>query len=122
MSKKERSFSMQSTVQNGLTSWLLPSGTILPATAQADRFGGCVEFRSPDRPISAHTLRFPPAAGLSSASSKLFSTPTTGMSAPETVLKHSDGDLGRTLSSSEPGRRGPPDQGEGQAQPKGMFK
>ena len=85
MPQKERTFSMQSTVQGGMTCWLL-------------------EFRSPDRPISVPT-RFPEAAGLSS--DKLS---TTGMSAPENVLTHLDKELGQTLRRSEPGRRGPPEK------------
>jgi hypothetical protein len=115
---------MQSTVQSGMTCWLLLSVAVLPVAAQSDRFGGPVEFRSPDRPISVPTLRFPEAAGLSS--DKLSSTSTTGMSAPENVLTHLDKELGRTLSRSEPGRRGPPDktddQREERAQAKGTFK
>ncbi len=122
MAQKERSFSMQSTVQSGITCWLLLSVAVLPAAAQSDRFGGPVEFRSPDRPISVPTLRFPEAEGLSS--DKLSST--SGMSAPENVLTHLDKELGRTLSRSEPGRRGPPDttddQREERAQAKGTFK
>lgn len=124
MAQKERSCSMQSTVQSGLTCCFLLSVAVLPAAAQSDRFGGPVEFRSPDRPISVPTLRFPEAAGLSS--DKLSSTSTTGMSAPENVLKQLDTELGRTLSRSEPGRRGPPDktddQREERAQAKGTFK
>ena len=126
MAQKERLFSMQSPIPSCMTCWLLLSVGVLPAAAQADRFGGPVEFRSPDRPISAPTLRFPEAAGLSSDSSKLSSTSTAGMSAPENVLKHIDIELGRTLSRSEPGRRGPPDktddQREERAQAKGTFK
>jgi hypothetical protein len=114
---------MQSTVQSGMTCWLLLSAAVLPAAAQSDRFGESGNFRSPDRPISAPTLRFPETAGLSSDSSKLSST---GMSPPENVLKHIDTELGRTLSGSEPGRRGPPDktgdQREERAQAKGTFK
>ena len=124
MAQKERSFSMQSTVQSGLTFCFLLSVAVLPAAAQSDRFGGPEEFRSPDRPISVPTLRFPEAAGLSL--DKLSSTSTTGMSAPENVLKQLDMELGRTLSRSEPGRRGPPDktddQREERAQAKGTFK
>lgn len=119
MAQKERLFSMQSPIPSGMTCWLLLSVGVLPAAAQSDRFGG------PDRPISAPTLRFPEAAGLSD-SSKLSSTSTSGMSAPENVLKHIDIELGRTLSRSEPGRRGPPDktddQREERAQAKGTFK
>lgn len=121
MPQKKRSFSMQSTVQSGMTCWLLLSVAVLPAAAQSDRFGGPVEFRSPDRPISVPTLRFPEAAGLSS--DKLS---TTGMSAPENVLTLLEKELGQTLSRSEPGRRGPPDkthdQREERAQAKGTFK
>ena len=113
---------MQSTMQSGLTCCFLLSVAVLPAAAQSDRFGGPVEFRSPDRPISVPTLRFPEAAGLSS--DKLSST--SGMSAPENALKQLDMELGRTLSRSEPGRRGPPDktddQREERAQAKGTFK
>ncbi|MDF2755678.1 MAG: exported protein of unknown function [Nitrospira sp.] len=113
---------MQSTMQSGLTFCFLLSVAVLPAAAQSDRFGGPVEFRSPDRPISVPTLRFPEAAGLSS--DKLSST--SGMSAPENALKQLDMELGRTLSRSEPGRRGPPDktddQREERAQAKGTFK
>jgi hypothetical protein len=115
---------MQSTVQSGLTCCFLLSVAVLPVAAQSDRFDGPVEFRSPDRPISVPTLRFPEAAGLSS--DKLSSTSTTGMSAPENVLKQLDMELGRTLSRSESGRRGPPDktddQREERAQAKGTFK
>lgn len=122
MAQKERSCSMQSTMQSGLTFCFLLSVAVLPAAAQSDRFGGPVEFRSPDRPISVPTLRFPEAAGLSS--DKLSST--SGMSAPENALKQLDMELGRTLSRSEPGRRGPPDktddQREERAQAKGTFK
>lgn len=124
MAQKERSFSMQSTVQCGITCWLVLSVAVLPAAAQSDRFGGPVEFRAPDRPISVPTLRFPEAAGLSS--DKISSTSTTGMSAPENVLEQLDMEMGRTLSRSEPGRRGPPattdDQREERAQAKGTFK
>jgi hypothetical protein len=124
MAQKERSFSMQSTVQSGLTCWLLLSVAVLPVAAQSDRFGGPVEFRSPDRPISVPTLRFPESAGLSL--DRLSSTSTTGMSAPENVLKQLDMEMGRILSRSEPGRRGPPattdDQREERAPAKGTFK
>jgi hypothetical protein len=111
---------MQSTVQNGLTFCFLLSVAVLPAAAQSDRFGGPVEFRSPDRAISVPALRFSEAAGLSS---DMLSS--TGMSAPENVLTHLDKELAQTLSRSEPGRRGPPDkthdQREERAQARGTF-
>jgi hypothetical protein len=48
------------------------------------------------------------------------------MSAPENVLKQLDVEMSRTLSRSEPGRRGPPDktddQREERAPAKGTFK
>jgi hypothetical protein len=118
VAQKERSFSMQCTVQRGMTCWLLLCATVLPAAAQSDRLGGSVEFRSPDRPISAPTLRFPEAAGLSSDSTKL---PSTGMSVSEDVLTHIDKELVRTLSRSESGRRGD-DGREGRAQARDSLK
>jgi hypothetical protein len=113
---------MQFFLPSGATCWVLFAAAALPAAAQVDRVGGPVEFRSPDQPISVPTLRFPESAGLSSDASKLS---TAGMPAPEQAVKHLDAELGRTLSRTEPGRRGPPDktdQLEQRAQAKGTFK
>lgn len=68
---------------------------VTPALAQLDRIGGTVEFRAPDRPISAPTLgAFDETK--SSDVNKLLST-----SVPTDALKGIDRELGRT-------RTGPP--------------
>jgi hypothetical protein len=107
----------------GVACWLAVSVAVVPVAAQVDQIGGPVEFRSPDRPISAPTLRVPESAGLPSDSGKLSSA---GMPAPEEVLKRIDTALGRTLSRSEPGPPGAPDKTDDQleqrTQTKGTFK
>ena len=78
--------------------WLFLVAAVSPASAQVDRTGGGVEFRSPDRPISAPALRFPESTGLSSDSATRMSAFPT----PEDVLKKIDSDLVRSGSRSEP--------------------
>jgi len=74
--------------------WLIVGA--LPALAQADRIGGPVEFRSPDRPIPAPTLRSTDS-GSSDASKSL----TTGPPAADDVLKQIDRELGRTGTTAD---------------------
>lgn len=67
---------------------------VMPASAQLDGMGGSVEFRAPDRPISAPAL-----GGLDESKSsdlnKLLST-----AVPSDVLKRIDGELSRTRPGS----------------------
>jgi len=83
--------------------WLIIGA--LPALAQADRIGGPVEFRSPDRPIPAPTLR-----SADSASSDASRSLTIGPPAADDVLKQIDRELGRTGTRAdvEDGRQGSP--------------
>jgi hypothetical protein len=73
-----------------VVAWIWLSFSVMPASAQLDSIGGPVEFRAPDRPISAPTL-----GGLDdSKSSDLSKSLSSGL--PTDVLKRIDGELGRT--------------------------
>ena len=74
--------------------WIWVTCSVMPASAQLDRIGGPVEFRAPDRPISAPAL-----GGLDeSKSSDLRKFLSPGV--PTDALKHIDGELGRTPTRS----------------------
>ena len=70
--------------------WLWLISAVVPASAQVDRIGAAVEFRAPDRPISAPILG---AVG-ESKSSDLDRLLSTGL--PTDALKRIDGELSRT--------------------------
>lgn len=83
--------------------WLWLILGVMPASAQLDRIGAAVEFRAPDRPISA-----PPLGALGeSRSSDLNKLLSTGV--PTDVLKRIDGELSRTgtgpTAEADVGRR-----------------
>ena len=84
--------------------WLWLILAAMPASAQLDRIGAAVEFRAPDRPISAPVLG---TLG-ESKSSDLNKLLATGV--PTDVLKRIDGELSRTgtgaTAEADVGRRG----------------
>src|SRR5690348_9783980 len=80
-------------VRSGVV-WISLTFSVMPASAQLDRIGGPVEFRTPDRPISGPML-----GGLDeSKSSDLSKLLSPGL--PTDVLKQIDGELGRTPTRS----------------------
>jgi hypothetical protein len=89
---------MRALVQRAAAGSLWLSVVAFPASAQVDRIGGPVEFRSADRPIGAPTLRFAESGSPDTGISLPASPP-----APDDVLKQIDKELGQTGTKSTTG-------------------